>query len=74
MRYPPDMKLTAYLEARGESQASFARRIGVKQSTLNQICLGAGCNALTADLIITGSLGQVTLKDLIKQPASKDAT
>ncbi len=67
------MKVTAYLEARGESQASFARRIGVKQSTLNQICLGAGCNANTAQLIIVGSGYEVTLKDLIKQPAPEDA-
>jgi len=66
------MKVIEYLEARGESQASFARRIGVKQSTLNQICLGAGCNADTANLIIIGSGYEVTLKDLIKQPTAED--
>ena len=58
------MKLTDYLKTRGESQASFARRAGIKQSTLNQICLGAGMHAVTARKIITASAGAVGLEDL----------
>ena len=67
------MKLTAYLETRGESQASFARRAGIKQSTLNQICLGAGMNVRTAQLIITASLGAVGLEDLIPEGGKRRA-
>jgi hypothetical protein len=65
------MRLVDYLEARGESQASFARRAEVKQSTLNQICLGAGCNALTALKIITASNDAVTLEDLAVEQSAR---
>ena len=63
----PRMRLSDYLKARGESQASFARRAGVKQSTLNQVANGAKCHAATALLIITATDGAVSLHDLAAQ-------
>ena len=66
------MRLLDYLEARGEKQAAFARRCGVDQRTVNRICLGDGCSAATAHLVIKASReepapdgGTVTLEDLV---------
>ena len=70
------MKLTAYLKifkSHGGSQAAFARRAEIPQTTFNKIVLGAGCNALNAERIIKASGGRVTLKDLAKQTPRKDA-
>jgi DNA-binding transcriptional regulator YdaS (Cro superfamily) len=60
-----------YLKARGESQASFARRAGLAQSTLNQVANGAGCYVDTAIPIIETSDGAVTLHDLKQEQTSK---
>ncbi len=68
-----DMRLAEYLEARGESQAGFARRARLPQKTINRICNGSGCNAETAQAIIdasrdepTGNGGTVSLRDLVR--------
>ena len=60
------MKLKAYLDKYDESQSAFARRIGVKQQAISQIVAGGGCHTNTADAIIDGTGGLVTLKDLTR--------
>jgi transcriptional regulator with XRE-family HTH domain len=56
------MRLSAYLEARGESQAAFARRAGLDQRTINRICAGSGCFLETADAIVQASRDKPTPK------------
>lgn len=60
------MRLADYLSERGESQASFARRAGLPQSTVNFACSehGRGVHADTAYKIIQTTGGLVTLADL----------
>ena len=53
------MKLSIYLESRGESQSSFAKRSRVAQRVVNRICRGeASCTAPTALQIIQASLAE----------------
>ena len=58
------MKLQEYLSYRKISQAEFALRAGIPQSTVGGICLGSGCTAETALRIINASNHEVTLADL----------
>jgi len=58
------MKLERYLEARGETQADFARRTGMPQQTINTICQGRGTHAYSAYRIIKATGGKVRLIDL----------
>jgi plasmid maintenance system antidote protein VapI len=61
------MDITTYLARRGESQKAFAKRAGINQSTINDICRGAGMNADTALRIITATIGAVGLEDLVSK-------
>ncbi len=58
------MELVGYLEQQGESQAAFARRAGIPQSTLHLICQGKGMRVETAIKIIRATGGLVSLGDL----------
>jgi predicted transcriptional regulator len=66
------MRLPEYLESRGESQAAFARRTGIPQSTVNLICNGKGTRVDTAIRIIQATRdepapdgGTVRIEDLV---------
>jgi transcriptional regulator with XRE-family HTH domain len=59
------MRLADYLTSRKESQSAFARRTGVPQATINNICNGAGTRSDTALKIIHATGGLVTLEDLV---------
>lgn len=61
---PDGVRLSDYLESRGESQAAFARRSGIPQSTINLICNGKGTRVETAIKIIRATGGLVALEDL----------
>ncbi len=58
------MRLSEYLDRTGESQAAFARRAVLPQSTVNLICLGGGTRVETAIKIIEATGGMVQLEDL----------
>ena len=58
------MRLTEYLQESGESQAGFARRAGLPQTTVNVICQGRGIHVNTAIKIIRATGGAVSLEDL----------
>jgi hypothetical protein len=80
------MKLSAYLEAREESQTAFAERarafVGAKkprigQATISSICNGNGCQARVAYAVIRASQaepapggGTVTLEDIALSTAA----
>ncbi len=58
------MRLARYLKQCGESQAGFARRAGIPQTTINVICQGKGVHVDTAIKIIRATGGLVSLEDL----------
>lgn len=66
--------------ARGEKEAAFARRAGLKQSTINLICNGGGTTVGTASKIVHASMqapapdgGVVTYEDLIPVESAEPA-
>lgn len=66
------MRLTEYLERTGEKQARFAKRAGLKQSTVNDICRGrGGVRADTAVKIIEATGEMVKLEDLLPPPPAE---
>lgn len=65
------MRLKAYLEAREESRNAFARRAGISQQIVSNICGGSGCHSTTAKQIVDTTGGLVSLDDL--QPLNKEA-
>ena len=68
------MKLDQYLKARNETQAAFAARAGIPETTLSEILRGGGCRISTALRILTASQAEpapdgarVLLEDLIPE-------
>jgi predicted transcriptional regulator len=71
------MRLTAYLEAIGESPRAFADRNGIQRTTIYRICNGGSCSATTALAIVRATKrkrarggGYVRLEDLARPNAA----
>lgn len=59
------MRLSAYLDARDETQAAFAKRAGLTDSTLSRVMSGAIAPSETViEAIRTATAGEVTANDL----------
>lgn len=61
------MKLTDYLDARGETGLAFARRAGLAQATISRILSGSSPTLTTARMIVEATEGKVRYEDLIGQ-------
>ena len=61
------MRLTKYLESRGETIGEFARRSGVPRQTIRSICDGGGTSTATAVKIISATGGIVSIEDLVPE-------
>ena len=61
------MKLRDFLHMNSMSQADFARRSMLSQSTVARISMGYGCRAKHALAVIETTGGLVTLNDLVSE-------
>ena len=62
--YTIEMHLRTFLHQNSISQADFASRSQVSQSTIARVCLGFGCHSRQALRIVEATGGLVTLADL----------